>query len=138
MLKSCYLSSNFSNFLYLRTELYWFISYSILNQTIYYSTHFKACYESVVKEADSSQKGVTDKLQEVLKKVKTTEKVGIYDDLYGESFSAKVGSSWAYSSVSAGEGAPPAKVGEDDTSSGNNGNNLSSVDGDNDDDDLFG
>ncbi|KAI9099655.1 hypothetical protein K1719_024660 [Acacia pycnantha] len=93
--------------------------------------------QSVVKEADSSQKGVTDKLQEVLKKVKTTQKVGIYDDLYGESFSAKVGSSWAYSSVSTGEGAPPDKVVEDN---GKPDNNLSSsVDGDNeDDDDLFG
>ncbi|KAK4285099.1 hypothetical protein QN277_001841 [Acacia crassicarpa] len=93
--------------------------------------------QSAIKEADSSQKGVTDKLQEVLKKVKTTQKVGIYDDLYGESFSANVGSSWAYSSVSTGEGAPPAKVGEDN---GKPDNNLSSsVDGDNeDDDDLFG
>lgn len=95
--------------------------------------------QSVVKEADTSQKGVTDKLQEVLKKVKTTPKVGIYDDLYGESFSAKVGSSWAYSSASTDEGAPPAKVGEDSSSNGKPDNNLSSIDGDNDDDDdLFG
>ncbi|XP_054815838.1 protein phosphatase 1 regulatory inhibitor subunit PPP1R8 homolog [Prosopis cineraria] len=93
--------------------------------------------QSVVKEADSSQKGVTDKLQEVLKKVKTTQKGGIYDDLYGESFSAKVGSSWAYSSVSTGEGTPPGKVGEGNTLSGKPESNLSSVDGDNDDD-LFG
>lgn len=55
-----------------------------------------------VKEVNLSQKGVTDKLQEVLNKVKNPPKVGIYDDLYGESLSGKVGSSWAYSSVSSG------------------------------------
>lgn len=93
--------------------------------------------QSLVKEADSSQKGVTDKLQEVLKKVKTTPKGGIYDDLYGESFSTKVGSSWAYSPVGTGEQAPPSKGGERNTSSGKPDNNPSSVDGDNDDD-LFG
>ncbi|KAF7803887.1 Nuclear inhibitor of protein phosphatase 1 [Senna tora] len=95
--------------------------------------------QSGIKEADSSQKGVTDKLQEVLKKVKTTQKGGIYDDLYGESFSAKVGSSWAYSPVGTGERVPPAKDGEANTLSGKPDNNHSSVDGDNDDDDdLFG
>ncbi|RVW30230.1 Protein phosphatase 1 regulatory inhibitor subunit PPP1R8-like [Vitis vinifera] len=50
-----------------------------------------------VREDNVSQKGVTDKLQEVLNKVKTAPKSGIYDDLYGESFSGKLGSSWAYS-----------------------------------------
>lgn len=93
--------------------------------------------QSAVKEADSSQKGVTDKLQEVLKKVKTTQKGGIYDDLYGESSSAKVGSSWAYSPVSTSERAPLAKDGGGNTLSGKPENNISSVDGDNDDD-LFG
>ena len=89
------------------------------------------------KEADSSQKGVTDKLQEVLKKVKTPQKTGIYDDLYGESLSVKVGSSWAYSPASTGERATAAKEdGEGHTLSGKSDSNPSSVDGD--DDDLFG
>ncbi|GFZ03359.1 SMAD/FHA domain-containing protein [Actinidia rufa] len=62
----------------------------------------KGTEQSSVKEHNVSQKGVTDKLQEVLNKVKNPPKSGIYDDLYGESFSGKVGSSWAYSSVSSG------------------------------------
>lgn len=95
--------------------------------------------QSAVKEADSSQKGVTDKLQEVLKKVKTPPKTGIYDDLYGDSLSVKVGTSWAYSPVSTGEGAPPVKEdGEENTLSGKSNSNPSNVDGDDDDDDLFG
>lgn len=82
-----------------------------------------------VKEVGVSQKGVTDKLQEVLNKVKATPKGGIYDDIYGESLSSKVGSSWAYSSISSG-------VSKDDESKasrpeGNIGNDDS-------DDDLFG
>lgn len=87
------------------------------------------------KEENSSPKGVTNKLQEVLNKVKSVPKGGIYDDLYGDSFSGKVGSSWAYSTVSYS----PAKdirgkaIG---TSSEEPGNNSSSFD--NDDDDLFG
>ncbi|XVF28086.1 hypothetical protein REPUB_Repub14bG0164800 [Reevesia pubescens] len=55
---------------------------------------------SSVKEDNVFQKGVTDKLQEVLNKVKNAPKGGIYDDLFGESLSDKVGSSWAYDSVS--------------------------------------
>ncbi|XP_022716281.1 nuclear inhibitor of protein phosphatase 1-like isoform X1 [Durio zibethinus] len=55
---------------------------------------------SSVMEDNVFQKGVTDKLQEVLNKVKKAPKDGIYDDLYGESLSDKVGSSWAYASVS--------------------------------------
>ena len=50
------------------------------------------------KEDSVSPKGVTDKLQQVLNKVKTTAKGGIYDDLYGDFFPVKVGSSWAYKS----------------------------------------
>ncbi|KAH7684184.1 nuclear inhibitor of protein phosphatase 1 protein [Dioscorea alata] len=42
-----------------------------------------------------SPKGVTDKLQQVLNKVKSVPRSGIYDDLYGDSFSGKLGSSWA-------------------------------------------
>ncbi|KAI3973853.1 hypothetical protein MKX01_030429 [Papaver californicum] len=39
----------------------------------------------------------------ILNKVKATTKTGgMYDDLYGESFSGKVGSSWAYASDGAG------------------------------------
>ncbi|KAJ1428626.1 SMAD/FHA domain superfamily [Sesbania bispinosa] len=91
--------------------------------------------QSSAKEVDSSQKGVTDKLQEVLKKIKTPVKAGIYDDLYGES-SVKVGSSWAYSPVSTGEQAPPAEDGEGNTLSGKSDSNPNNVDGD--DDDLFG
>ena len=85
--------------------------------------------QSSVKEADSSPKGVTDKLQEVLKKIKTPVKTGIYDDLYGESLSVKVGSSWAYSpALSTGERSPDKEDGA--------GSGKSPVDGD--DDDLFG
>lgn len=95
-----------------------------------------------VKEDNDSPKGVTDKLQEVLNKVKrpNTSKNGIYDDLYGESFSGKVGSSWAISSGSS--------VGREPSSSMSNGmkNVLSnatsgsnnSLDAADDDDDLFG
>ncbi|XP_020593415.1 nuclear inhibitor of protein phosphatase 1 [Phalaenopsis equestris] len=48
------------------------------------------------REGSISPKGVTHKLQQVLNKVKNTSKGGIYDDIYGDSFSSKVGSSWAY------------------------------------------
>ncbi|KAG4946043.1 hypothetical protein JHK87_042050 [Glycine soja] len=90
--------------------------------------------QSSVKEADSSPKGVTDKLQEVLKKIKTPVKTGIYDDLYGESLSVKVGSSWAYSpALGTGERAPDK---EDGAGSGKSESNPNAVDGD--DDDLFG
>ncbi|EOY29025.1 hypothetical protein QUC31_013352 [Theobroma cacao] len=97
---------------------------------------------SSVKEDDGFQKGVTDKLQEVLNKVKNAPKGGIYDDLYGESLSDKVGSSWAYSSVScAGRQASPT---QDDTtgkaigvSSGNPRSKSASYDDDSEDD-LFG
>ncbi|XP_029128297.1 protein phosphatase 1 regulatory inhibitor subunit PPP1R8 homolog [Cajanus cajan] len=90
--------------------------------------------QSSVKEADSSPKGVTDKLQEVLKKIKTPVKTGIYDDLYGESLSVKVGSSWAYSpALSTSERAPDKEDGE---GGGKSDSNRNTVDGD--DDDLFG
>jgi nuclear inhibitor of protein phosphatase 1 len=95
--------------------------------------------QSSVKEADSSQKGVTDKLQEVLKKIKTPVKTGIYDDLYGESLSAKVGSAWAYTPVSNGERPSAAKEnGVANTSSGKSEGNRSNADDEDDDDDLFG
>ncbi|XP_059663725.1 protein phosphatase 1 regulatory inhibitor subunit PPP1R8 homolog [Cornus florida] len=100
--------------------------------------------QSSAKEVSISQKGMTDKLQQALNKVKTASKGGIYDDLYGETFSGKVGSSWAYSSVSSGgrqasptEGAEVKAFG---ALSGRAGNNSGGVHDDNndDDDDLFG
>ncbi|XP_057512515.1 protein phosphatase 1 regulatory inhibitor subunit PPP1R8 homolog [Actinidia eriantha] len=102
----------------------------------------KGTEQSSVKEHNVSQKGVTDKLQEVLNKVRNPPKSGIYDDLYGESFSGKVGSSWAYSSVSSGgRQASPTKDAEVKEAvgafSGKSGNDYGSIDDDNDDD-LFG
>lgn len=91
-----------------------------------------------VREDNVSQKGVTDKLQEVLNKVKTAPKSGIYDDLYGESFSGKLGSSWAYSSSSS-DGKQISNDFEGkalSASSGRSGANSSSVDDDDDDDDV--
>lgn len=76
--------------------------------------------QSSAKEVGVSLKDVTEKLKQVLNKVKTPTKSGIYDDIYGESFSGKVGSSWAYSSASSGERqASPASntEGKDDAAS---------------------
>lgn len=53
--------------------------------------------QSSAKDATVSQTGVTEKLKQVLNKVKNPPKGGIYDDIYGESVSGKVGSSWAFS-----------------------------------------
>ncbi|KAH7837954.1 hypothetical protein Vadar_020041 [Vaccinium darrowii] len=97
--------------------------------------------QSCVKEINISEKGVTDRLQEVLNKVKNPSRSGIYDDLYGESFSGQVGSSWAYSSVSSGaRQASPTKDAEVKQAagaiSGKHGNDSGSVDDDSDD--LFG
>lgn len=91
------------------------------------------------KEENFSPKGVTDKLQQVLNKVKATTKGGIYDDLYGDSLSVKVGSSWAYASGAAtdngsGDMVKGAEGNSLDTSSGKSEDN-SAYD---DDDDLFG
>ncbi|XP_065853975.1 protein phosphatase 1 regulatory inhibitor subunit PPP1R8 homolog [Euphorbia lathyris] len=95
------------------------------------------------KENNASQIGVTNKLQEVLKKVRTPPKSGMYDDLYGEAFPGELGSSWAYSSsvTSSDKRDPPIKdaqlkvigsLGEKP------GNKSSSHNDDVDDDDLFG
>nr|XP_043612349.1 protein phosphatase 1 regulatory inhibitor subunit PPP1R8 homolog [Erigeron canadensis] len=54
------------------------------------------------KEVSISPNGVTDKLQQVLNRVKAPPKAGMYDDLYGDSLSTKAGSSWAYSSNPSG------------------------------------
>ncbi|KAK9740403.1 hypothetical protein RND81_03G032700 [Saponaria officinalis] len=95
---------------------------------------------SSVKDDNVSPKGVTDKLQVVLNKVKNpnNSKSGIYNDPNGES-SVKVGSSWAYpSGSSVGREPPTAKntvakaVGSSSAATGSN--NSVGVD----DDDLFG
>ncbi|XP_062191532.1 protein phosphatase 1 regulatory inhibitor subunit PPP1R8 homolog [Phragmites australis] len=54
--------------------------------------------EQTSPKESTSPSGVTDKLQEVLKKVKSTARGGIYDDLYEYSVPGQVGSSWAYKS----------------------------------------
>ncbi|XP_010686593.2 protein phosphatase 1 regulatory inhibitor subunit PPP1R8 homolog [Beta vulgaris subsp. vulgaris] len=95
-----------------------------------------------VKEDNVSPKGVTNKLQEVLNKVKrpNTSKGGIYDDLYGDSFSGKVGSSWATSSCSSvGREPSPSNMNGVEAvvlSNATSGTNRS-LETD-DDDDLFG
>ncbi|CAL9755102.1 unnamed protein product [Musa acuminata subsp. burmannicoides] len=84
------------------------------------------------KEEGTSPKGVTDKLQNILNKVKGTQKSGIYDDLYGDAFSGKVGSSWAYrsdgqtGSTKGVEEKPPSSAGKKEHGSAD------------DSDDLFG
>ncbi|KAL4562926.1 hypothetical protein LXL04_026957 [Taraxacum kok-saghyz] len=79
-----------------------------------------------LKEVTVSSKGVTDKLQEVLNKVKGSSKGGIYDGIYGDSLLSKVGSSsWAYSGSKDDEGKGIVRH------EGNIGNDES-------DDDLFG
>ncbi|CAN1175092.1 Protein phosphatase 1 regulatory inhibitor subunit PPP1R8 homolog [Linum perenne] len=102
---------------------------------------------SSLKESNGSQQGVTNRLQEVLTKVKAlpTQAKGLYDSLYDESLSSKLGSSWASSAVYSGGRLPsPTKGVQGKGSSGSsvhNGSKLSSYDenvDDNDDDDLFG
>ncbi|XP_038894798.1 protein phosphatase 1 regulatory inhibitor subunit PPP1R8 homolog [Benincasa hispida] len=93
--------------------------------------------QSSLKVDNISPKGVTGKLQEILNRVKNPSKSGIYDDLYGESFSGNVGSSWAYSSAgSADKPSSPPKdsIGEASTRNQEE-NNRSNIDSD---DDLFG
>ncbi|KAG1364301.1 putative protein phosphatase 1 regulatory inhibitor subunit PPP1R8 [Cocos nucifera] len=85
------------------------------------------------REDSTSPKGVTDKLQQVLNKVKSTTKSGIYDDLYGDSFSGKVGSSWAYKPDE--QAGSTKSIEEKPVSSAGGKNNVSSAD---DSDDLFG
>jgi len=94
-----------------------------------------------IKEENLSPKGVTDKLQEVLDKVKntSTSKNTMFDDLYGECFAGKVGSSWAYSSDSfVDKESSSLKSSEEkpiSLSDGSENNNSHATD---DDDDLFG
>uniref|UniRef100_A0A803M280 FHA domain-containing protein n=1 Tax=Chenopodium quinoa TaxID=63459 RepID=A0A803M280_CHEQI len=95
--------------------------------------------QTSVKEDNVSPKGVTDKLQEVLNKVKksNSSKSGIYDDLYGDSFSGKVGSSWAISSGNpvGREPSPSNNGGMKDVLSNTTSGSNNILD---DDDDLFG
>lgn len=96
--------------------------------------------ESVsAKEVSISQSGVTAKLQQVLNKVKSPTKGGIYDDLYGDSLPPKVASGWAYSKSGTGqEGSANDNEGQaKNSSSGKTDGNSSKVDDDSDDD-LFG
>ncbi|ERN19190.1 nuclear inhibitor of protein phosphatase 1 isoform X2 [Amborella trichopoda] len=82
---------------------------------------------------DGGSKGVTDKLQQVLNKVKTATKVGIYDDLYGDSFAGKVGSSWA--NLSGPNGLNLESEGKSPGGFEKKQDTISTYD---DDDDLFG
>ncbi|XP_004293415.1 PREDICTED: nuclear inhibitor of protein phosphatase 1 [Fragaria vesca subsp. vesca] len=82
--------------------------------------------QSSAREANTSQKGMTEKLQQLLNSVKTAPKGGIYDDLYGDSYSGKMGTSWAYPSLSSDEKPSIANYGTD------------SGQVDDDEDDLFG
>lgn len=86
---------------------------------------------SSAKDVNVSQTGVTDKLKQVLNKVKNPPKGGIYDDLYGESVPSKVGS-WAYSGIGQAASINDAEG----HSSGSLGRVSSDVDDDTDD--LFG
>ncbi|KAL0737355.1 hypothetical protein Bca4012_013565 [Brassica carinata] len=79
------------------------------------------------EKAFTGNRGVTDRLQEAMKKLKGGPKGGIYDDLYsGDSLTKAVGTSWA-SSVSE----PAAKDKEETKRGGVN-------EEDDDNDDLFG
>ncbi|KAF8108389.1 hypothetical protein N665_0109s0016 [Sinapis alba] len=79
------------------------------------------------EKAFTGNRGVTDRLQEAMKKLKGGTKGGIYDDLYsGDSLTKAVGTSWA-SSV----GEPAAKDKEETKHGGVNKE-------DDDNDDLFG
>ncbi|KAI3434142.1 FHA domain-containing protein [Psidium guajava] len=90
--------------------------------------------QSSTKE-DNAQKGVTDRLKQALDKVRKPQKVGMYDDLYGESFSGKVGSSWANSSSSSNV---PASTTKDHQEKPVSASSDSSHLDDENDEDLFG
>ncbi|CAM0910526.1 unnamed protein product [Alopecurus aequalis] len=87
--------------------------------------------EQASPKDSAAQSGVTYKLQQVLDKVKSTTKGGMYDDLYGDSVPAKLGSSWAYKSDNQSE---QVKAVDGKKSSKNVGTNSA----DDSDDDLFG
>ncbi|VAH12310.1 unnamed protein product [Triticum turgidum subsp. durum] len=87
--------------------------------------------EQTSSKDSASHSGVTDRLQQMFNKVKSTSRGGMYDDLYGDSVPAKLGSSWAYKS----DGQPEqVKVVDEKKSSRDVGANPA----DDSDDDLFG
>ncbi|CAN0908755.1 Protein phosphatase 1 regulatory inhibitor subunit PPP1R8 homolog [Linum grandiflorum] len=95
---------------------------------------------SALKESNGLQQGVTDRLQQVLAKVKAppTQAKGLYDSLYDESLSGKLGSSWATPATKSGATSPsPTKAvqGKGGSGSSIDDKNKLSLD---DDDDLFG
>jgi nuclear inhibitor of protein phosphatase 1 len=87
--------------------------------------------EPTLPNDSASQSGVTSKLQQVLDKVKSTTRGGMYDDLYGDSVPAKLGSSWAYKSDN--QSVQIKAVDEKKSSQ-----NLGKISADDSDDDLFG
>ena len=87
--------------------------------------------EQTLPNDSAAQSGVTYKLQQVLDKVKSTTKGGMYDDLYGDSVPAKLGSSWAYKSDNQSE---QVKAVDEKKSS----KNVGKKSADDSDDDLFG
>ncbi|KAK4798560.1 hypothetical protein SAY86_030886 [Trapa natans] len=93
--------------------------------------------EPTLLKEDDSQRGITEKLQEALNKVKNPQKVGIYEDLYGEAFSGKVGSSWAFSS-SAAVGSPASPKKDSLQKPVAVSSKMNHDNDDDDDDDLFG
>ncbi|CAM8887482.1 unnamed protein product [Rhodiola kirilowii] len=89
--------------------------------------------ESSKTENYVSPVGMTDKLREVLIKVKSAPKGGgIYDDVFGESVIDKAGSSWASSDSKA----TPKIVSHDDAKGVNKFNTSNKAE--DEDDDLFG
>ncbi|KAG8647549.1 protein phosphatase 1 regulatory inhibitor subunit PPP1R8 homolog isoform X2 [Manihot esculenta] len=93
------------------------------------------------KEKNASQTGVTNKLQEVLNKVKTVPKSGVHDDLYGEAFSGKLGSSWAYPSATSSDKLDsPTEDAKQKAVAAPSGKleKVSNLQNDDNDDDLFG
>ncbi|KAH9313117.1 hypothetical protein KI387_028152, partial [Taxus chinensis] len=54
--------------------------------------------QTMPKEENDTPKGVTQKLQQYLNKVKSPAKGGFYENLYGDSFAGQVGASWAITS----------------------------------------
>lgn len=67
----------------------------------------------------------------MLDKVKNTTKGGMYDDLYGDSVPAKLGSSWAYKSDNQSEQVKAVDVKKSSK-------NVGTKSADDSDDDLFG
>ncbi|KAG8087078.1 hypothetical protein GUJ93_ZPchr0010g7288 [Zizania palustris] len=86
--------------------------------------------EQPLPKESASPSGVTDKLKQVLNKVKSVSRGGIYDDLFGDYVPAQLGSSWAYRSVDQSE---KVETADEQKSSGKVDTNSAD-----DSDDLFG